>query len=76
MTYTLRFLPEIEHDLVIGYQWYESKYADLGEEFLRIFYACTSEICHDPMLFPKVYKEFRRKLMRRFPYAIYFQIGF
>jgi len=36
MTYTLRFLPEVEDDVIAGYAWYEEKAPALGEEFLRI----------------------------------------
>jgi toxin ParE1/3/4 len=74
MTYTLRFLPEVEEDVIGGYIWYESKSPGLGEEFLRLFYACAGEIPKNPLLYPKVYGEFRRRLLRRFPYAIYFVI--
>jgi hypothetical protein len=41
MTYTLRFLPEMEEDAIAGYSRYEEKARGLGEEFLRIFYACA-----------------------------------
>ena len=44
MTYTIRFLPEIERDLVVGYRWYQSKYTGLGDEFLRLFFALANEI--------------------------------
>jgi len=74
MTYTLHFLPEVEEDVISGYIWYESKSPGLGEEFLRIFYACAGEIPKNPLLYPKVHGEFRRRLLRRFPYAIYFVI--
>ena len=74
MTYTLRFLPEVEQDAIGGYVWYESKSPGLGEEFLRIFYACAGDIPKNPLLYPKVHGEFRRRLLRRFPYAIYFVI--
>jgi toxin ParE1/3/4 len=74
MTYTLRFLPEVEQDAIGGYIWYESKSPGLGEEFLRIFYACAGDIPNNPLLYPKVHGEFRRRLLRRFPYAIYFVI--
>ena len=30
MTYTLRFLPDIEDDAVVAYEWYEEKLAGLG----------------------------------------------
>ena len=74
MTYTIRFLPEVEEDVIAGYAWYEEKAPGLGEEFLRMFYACAGEIPRNPLLYPKVYREFRRRLLRRFPYAIYFRI--
>ncbi len=71
MTYTLRFLPEVEDDVIGGYVWYEAKSRGLGEEFLRMFYTHAGEIPRNPLLYPKVYGEFRRCLLRRFPYAIY-----
>jgi hypothetical protein len=74
MTYGLHFLPEIEEDVIGGYVWYEGKSPGLGDEFLRMFYACACEISRTPLLYPKVYGEFRRRLLRRFPYAIYFMI--
>ena len=74
MTYVLRFLPIIEEDALAGYTWDEEKAHGLGGEFLRIFYACAREIPRNPLLYSKVYREFRRRLLRRFPYAIYFRI--
>jgi hypothetical protein len=74
MTYTLRFLPEVEDDAISGFFWYETKSPGLGDEFLRMFYACAGDISHRPLLCQKVHKEFRRCLIRRFPYAIYFTI--
>jgi len=70
----LRFLPEVEDDAFAGYVWYETKSTGLGEDLLRMFYAKAGEISRNPLLFPRVHKEFRRCLLRRFPYAIYFTI--
>jgi len=75
MTYTLRFLPEVEDDAISGYSWYETKSPGLGEEFLRMLYACSGDISRTPLLYPKVHHEFRRCLLRRFPYAVYFTIN-
>jgi toxin ParE1/3/4 len=72
MTYILRFLPEVESDAINGYIWYEAKSRGLGEDFLRMFYASANEISWNPSLYPKLYLDFRRRLLRRFPYAIYF----
>jgi len=74
MNFRLLFAPEIEGDVLDGYHWYESKARGLGEDFLRIFYAFSSEIARNPMIYRKVYGDFRRRLLKRFPYSIYFLI--
>lgn len=74
MTYALRFLPQVEMDVRNGRTWYERKSAGLGAEFLRVFYACAGELIRDPQVYPRVHGDFRRRLMRRFPYAIYFRV--
>jgi plasmid stabilization system protein ParE len=74
MTCVLRFLPQVEGDVWHGRTWYEAKAPGLGEEFLRVFYAFCEELTRDPQMYPKVHWEFRRRLLRRFPYAIYFRI--
>ena len=74
MRYSLSFRSEVEDDAINGYVWYEDKAKGLGEEFLRVFYASAGDIPRNPLLYRKVYKDFRRCLVRRFPYAIYFRI--
>jgi plasmid stabilization system protein ParE len=74
MTYSLRFIPDVEEDVMGGFTWYEEKAVGLGEEFLRTFYAGASGIPRNPTIYPKIHNEFRRRLLKRFPYAIYFTI--
>lgn len=74
MRYLLSFLSEVEGDAVSAYMWYEEKSRGLGEEFLRAFYASAAEISRSPNLYPKLHKNFRRKLIKRFPYAVYFLV--
>jgi len=74
MRRALHFLPEVEEDAIAGYGWYEAMSPGLGDEFLRMFYAAVSEIARSPLLYRKMHGEFRRCLLRRFPYAIYFAI--
>jgi plasmid stabilization system protein ParE len=69
----LRFLPEVVADAIAAYSWYEQKAQGLGEEFLRSFYACANEVAAGPLLNAKVHGEFRRSLLRRFPYAVYYR---
>jgi len=74
MTCALRFLPEVEEDLIAGYRWYEEKAPGIGEDFLRSFFNRAAGIQRNPMLYPQVYRDFRRCLLRRFPYGIYFKM--
>ncbi|MEW6532892.1 MAG: type II toxin-antitoxin system RelE/ParE family toxin [Thermodesulfobacteriota bacterium] len=74
MRYDIRFLPDVEEDVVAGYRWYEGKVLGLGEEFLRMFYACLEGIKRNPLGSSRVYHEIRRSLLRRFPYAVYFRV--
>jgi hypothetical protein len=70
MKYRLRFLPEIEDDIISGYSWFEEKAPGLGEEFIRLFYVCVREIRKNALIYPKVYGEFRRCLTPIFTAAL------
>ncbi len=70
-----RFLPEVEDDVLAAYAWYEGKAQGLGEEFLRAFYAAANQVPRNPMLYTRAHGEFRRCLLRRFPYAFYFRLA-
>ena len=74
MTYTLRFLPEVEEDVIAAYAWYEEKSAGLGKDFLLVFYGAAEEITLNPLLYRMVCGAIRRRLLRRFPYAVYFAL--
>ena len=74
MSYTLHFLPEVEGDVMAAYGWYEDKAVGLGAEFLRGFYAHTAVLQRTPLIFSKIHQDFRRGLLRRFPYACYYRV--
>ncbi|HLA85001.1 MAG TPA: type II toxin-antitoxin system RelE/ParE family toxin [Thermoguttaceae bacterium] len=69
----LLFLPEAARDIDDAYGWYECQRAGLGEEFLTCIDACVQAICRAPEMHAKVYGDFRRGLVRRFPYAIFYE---
>jgi plasmid stabilization system protein ParE len=70
----LRFLPEVSDDAAAASAWYEEQASGLGKEFLRVFYACCERIHRNPELQPQVHGRFRRSLLRRFPFAVYYLI--
>ncbi|PIQ45289.1 MAG: recombinase [Deltaproteobacteria bacterium CG12_big_fil_rev_8_21_14_0_65_43_10] len=65
--------PEAQEDVDEAYCWYKNRRPGLGEEFLDCVDACIQAICRMPELHPKVHEEYRRALVRRFPYAIFYE---
>jgi plasmid stabilization system protein ParE len=64
---------EAEQDIDDAYGWYECQRAGLGEEFLNCVDACMQAICRMPEMQEKISKDYRRGLVRRFPYAIFYE---
>jgi toxin ParE1/3/4 len=73
MKYILRFSPEVEADIFTAYAWYEGRARGLGEEFLRVFYSTVFSVRANPRLSPEIDRGFRRRLLRRFPYGLYYK---
>jgi len=72
MAAEVRIAPEAAQDIDDAYGWYECQRAGLGEEFLTVD-ACVQAICRMPEMHAKVYEDYRRGLVRRFPYAIFYE---
>ena len=73
MAAKLIIAPEAARDIDEAYGWYECQRAGLGEEFLNCVDACMQAICRTPEMRSKVYDDYRRGLVRRFPYAIFYE---
>ena len=69
----LVLLPEAVADVAHGYNWYEQQEPGLGEEFLRCLDETYALIAAFPLRYPVRFDSFRRILVRRFPYAVYFE---
>ena len=52
---------------------YEGRRGGLGEEFLSSVDASIESICRQPEMYPVVHESFRRSLIRRFPYAVFYE---
>lgn len=55
------------------YIWYEGRRTGLGEEFLSSVDACLESIRRRPGMYPVVHEGYRRSLIRRFPYAVFYE---
>jgi plasmid stabilization system protein ParE len=73
MTAELVIAPEAQNDVDDAYRWYEKRRFGLGEEFLGCVDACIQAICRMPEIHPQIHEEYRRALVRRFPYAVFFE---
>jgi plasmid stabilization system protein ParE len=67
------YTPEAEQDVADAYSWYEAREPGLGEEFLRCVEACVLIIQRHPYLYPVAADEFRRALVRRFPFEVFYE---
>jgi hypothetical protein len=61
--------PEAEQDIAEAYTWYEGRRTSLGEEFLSCVEVCLEGIRRTPEMHAVVQENYRRGLVRRFPYA-------
>ncbi len=73
MAAELILAPQVEQDINTAYDWYENCRHGLGEEFLGCVDACIQRICRMPELHTKVHEDYRRVLVRRFPYVIFYE---
>jgi plasmid stabilization system protein ParE len=65
--------PEAEEDIAEAYAWYEGRRTGLGEEFLSCVDACLEGIRRTPEMHAVVHENYRRGLVRRFPYAVFYE---
>ena len=69
MAAELILAPEAEDDIAAAYSWYEGRRIGLGEDFLTAVDACFEAICRQPDLCTIVLHNYRRALIRRFPFG-------
>ena len=73
MAADLIIAPEAERDLIEAYGWYQGRRGGLGEEFLSSVDAAVEGIRRGPAMYSMIFETYRRCLVRRFPYAIFYE---
>ncbi|MBE2216911.1 MAG: type II toxin-antitoxin system RelE/ParE family toxin [Ignavibacteria bacterium] len=63
---------EAESDIDDAYTWYELQKKTLGDSFIRSLSSAFQKIKRNPHLYPLVYLDIRKHLIRKFPYCVYF----
>jgi len=73
VNYQSRFRPELVDDVAEGFHWYEERADGLGQRFLRQYYDAVVAVERIPEIYFRALGDFRRALLRNFPYALYFR---
>ena len=71
----LEIRPEAELDALEAASWYDNEREGLGMEFLVELRATFARIEEGPFRFPLVFQEFRRAILNRFPFGVFFIVG-
>ena len=70
----LRLTPEAELDLDDAYNWYRAQAPGLAVNFLAVVGTCLASIRRHPEAYQLVDPTMRRALLRRFPYAVFYEV--
>ena len=65
---------EAQLEVQEAFQYYQDKSEGLGFEFLRSLDAVLQSVKRNPIAYQTIYKETRRVLLRKFPYALFYMI--
>lgn len=71
----VRLTREAEDDLAEAYAWYWRRGLGLGAAFLRSVESRLESIGRLPEGYPVVYRHVRRALLRRYPYALFYEVA-
>jgi plasmid stabilization system protein ParE len=74
MKWMLLIRPRAEADLVKARQWYDEQRIGLGDEFLSEVVVALNRITEDPHRPLIYYRGFRRVLVQRFPYKVFYRV--
>ena|SRR5688500_11248142 len=70
----IRFTPEADAELTEARHWYSHNHQDLDLEFMQCVDDVLARVLSNPRLFPVVYRNLRRAVVRRFPFAVLYEI--
>ncbi len=73
MAAELIIAPEAAVDLNDAYAWYEAQRVGRGEDFLVRVDACIQAILRFPEMHALFHGNYRRTLVRKFPYAVFYE---
>jgi len=70
----IRFTPDADTELAEARQWYAHQRQDLDLEFMESIDDALLRVVRNPHLYPIVYRNLRRAVVRRFPFAVFYEV--
>ena|ERR671918_461698 len=70
----IRFTPEADLELAEAREWYSHQRDDLDLEFMQCIDNALSRVVSNPFMFPAIYRDLRRVVINRFPFAIFYEV--
>ncbi len=74
MTRRLVFRPQARTEALEAYTWYEQQTPGAGEAFRLALHVLYENITRNPELYPVVRPGIRRAIVRRYPYAVFYEV--
>jgi hypothetical protein len=72
----IRILPEVLRDIADAAKWWydEDGNLGLGDRFIATFYRFLRDIQQDGEIHRKIYHDFRKVIIRPFPYSVFYRL--
>jgi plasmid stabilization system protein ParE len=74
MIYNVVFHPKAEEEFREAVWWYGNQQNGLDLEFVRCIDEAIQNIKREPVLYPIEFENFRKKVVKRFPFKILYEI--
>jgi plasmid stabilization system protein ParE len=72
--FVLVFAPAAEADIADAMQWYRARNAMVADSFREQIVAAIDGIADDPLKHPPDAEGNRKRLLRRFPYSVFYEV--
>ena len=70
----IRFTPEADLELTEAREWYSHQRDGLDAELMDCVDEALLRVVCNPQSFPIVYRDLRRVIVRRFPFAVFYSL--
>jgi plasmid stabilization system protein ParE len=70
----IRFSSDADAELAEAGQWYAHQREDLDLEFMESDDEALTRVVRNPHLYPVIYRNLRRAVVRRFPFAVFYDV--